>query len=48
MLRGLNLCRLQLAVQWLGWSDNWTAPKDHRHDWLVEALTVSEQLGLTA
>jgi hypothetical protein len=46
VLRGLDLCRLQLAVQWLGWSSNWTPPNEHRHDWFGEALCVAGKLGL--
>jgi len=42
LLRGLNLCRLMLAVQWLGWSPDWTPPNDHRHDWLAEALFIAD------
>ena len=29
---------LLVALQWLGWSDDWTPPPEHRHDWLSEAL----------
>jgi hypothetical protein len=46
LLRGLNLCRLHLAVQWLGWSADWTPPKDHRQDWLAEALYAASQLSI--
>ncbi|HEY1381200.1 MAG TPA: hypothetical protein VGF55_30650, partial [Gemmataceae bacterium] len=30
----LDWCRLHLAVQWLGWSADWTPPADHAQDWL--------------
>jgi Phosphotransferase enzyme family len=41
----LDLCRLHLAVQWLGWApSDWTPPKEHRRDWLAEALELAEQL----
>jgi hypothetical protein len=43
---GLEAARLHLAVQWLGWSANWTPPPEHRHDWLTEALQSAERLGL--
>jgi aminoglycoside phosphotransferase (APT) family kinase protein len=36
-------CRLHLAVQWLGWSPNWSPPPEHRHDWLGEAMTIAER-----
>jgi len=38
-------CRLHLAVQWLGWSGNWTPPKEHAQDWLGEALHLAEKRG---
>jgi hypothetical protein len=45
--RELDLCRLHLAVQWLGWAPaDWTPPEDHRHDWLGEATSLAENLGL--
>lgn len=42
----LAWCRLALAVQWLGWSFDWSPPKAHAHDWRGEALTLARQLGL--
>src|SRR5207248_5304019 len=30
----LDYCRLPLAVQWLGWSADWSPPTDQEHDWL--------------
>lgn len=42
----LELCRLHLAVQWLGWDPEWQPPAEHRHDWLAEALASVERLGL--
>jgi thiamine kinase-like enzyme len=42
----LELARLHLAVQWLGWEPTWTAPAEHRHDWLGEALAIAERLRL--
>jgi hypothetical protein len=47
LLRHLNLCRLQLAVQWLGWSPNWKPPAEHCQDWLAEAVTAARHLGIT-
>jgi hypothetical protein len=43
--RGLELCRLHVAVQWLGWSPKWMPPKEHRRDWLQVALDAAERLG---
>lgn len=44
--RALDLARLHLAVQWLGWEPRWEPPAEHRHDWLGEALALSRDLGL--
>jgi hypothetical protein len=43
----LDWCRLHLAVQWLGWSAEWTPPAGHAQDWLGEALRLADVLGLT-
>lgn len=46
-LEGLDFARLQLAIQWLGWAPAaWNPPADQRHDWLAEAISLSEGLGL--
>lgn len=43
MLReGLDRCRLLLAVQWLGWSADWTPPEEHAHDWIATAIELAE------
>jgi aminoglycoside phosphotransferase (APT) family kinase protein len=44
--RSLEYCRLHLAVQWLGWSTDWTPPSEERQDWLLEALGIAERLEL--
>ena len=44
--RALDFARLHLAVQWLGWEPGWEPPAEHRHDWLGEALTLAERLGV--
>lgn len=44
--RDFAFCRLHTAVQWLGWSPDWTPPAEHTHDWLGEALELTERLGL--
>ena len=46
LLEALELARLHLAVQWLGWDPSWTAPAEHRHDWLREAVEIARALGL--
>jgi aminoglycoside phosphotransferase (APT) family kinase protein len=45
-LAALADCRLHLAMQWLGWAAEWSPPTHHAHDWLAEALTLADQLGL--
>lgn len=45
-LAEFDCCRLHLALQWLGWSADWTPPREHVHDWLSEALELAERLGL--
>jgi Ser/Thr protein kinase RdoA (MazF antagonist) len=40
----LDHCRLNTALRWLGWSDDWSPPPAHAHDWLEEALSVGERL----
>jgi len=44
--RALDCCRLQLAIQRLGWAKEWTPPATHRQDWLGEALHAADRLGL--
>jgi len=44
-MNALDDCRLHLAVQWLGWSSNWSPPAEHAHDWLGEALYLAEKVG---
>jgi aminoglycoside phosphotransferase (APT) family kinase protein len=45
--RELDLARLQLAVQCLGWAPaDWVAPEGHRHDWLADAVTLAQRLDI--
>lgn len=47
LARALDLCRLHLAVQWLGWAPpGWSPPAEHRRDWLATALRLAEELGV--
>src|SRR5262249_32881347 len=45
-LTALDVCQLHLAMQWLGWSLDWSPPPEHAWNWLEEALRLSEKLGL--
>ena len=42
----LDCCRLHYALQWLGWSTEWSAPAEHARDWVAEALELGQRLGL--
>ena len=42
----LDACRLHYAVQWLGWSPDWSPPPEHARDWVSEAMRLGERLGL--
>jgi Phosphotransferase enzyme family len=39
-ITAFDCCQLQLALQWLGWSETWVPPQEHAHDWLSEALEL--------
>jgi thiamine kinase-like enzyme len=41
----LTCARLQFAVQWMGWSRDWSPPEEQRHDWLAEAVGLGETMG---
>lgn len=45
-LEWTQLCRLHLALQWLGWSASWTPPAHQSHDWMNEALHLIERVRL--
>jgi len=45
-VRDLDICRLHLAIQWLGWSKDWTPPKEHQQNWLAEAMELAAKLGV--
>jgi hypothetical protein len=42
---GLAACRVQLAVQWLGWFVDHDPPSWHARDWLEDALAATESIG---
>jgi len=45
--RDLDLARLQVAIQWLGWAPpEWEPPEGQRYDWLGEAVALAEELEL--
>jgi hypothetical protein len=44
--RALAVARLHLAVQMVGWSQQWTPPPQHAHDWLAEVERLANQLEL--
>jgi hypothetical protein len=42
----LDAARLHLALQWLGWSEDWTPPPEHARNWLSEAMLLAARLGV--
>ena len=44
--RDLDYAKLHLAMQWLGWSPDWTPPPEHRRDWRAELAGLAERAGL--
>jgi hypothetical protein len=46
LAQGLDACRLHLALQWLGWSPDWTPPPEHATDWLGAASELAGAVGL--
>lgn len=40
----LLICRLHVAVQWLGWSLRWRPPPWHARNWLAEATGLAESI----
>ena len=42
----LACCRIQVAVQWLGWFGRRRPPAEHAQDWLGDALQAARQMGL--
>jgi aminoglycoside phosphotransferase (APT) family kinase protein len=43
-LAALDLCRLHLAIQLLGWSPHWAPPPEYARNWLEEALRIANRL----
>lgn len=46
LIEATTLCRLSLALQWIGWAPGWRAPDAHRHDWRGEASELLDEIGL--
>lgn len=44
LLADLDLARLHVAVQWLGWLGRREPPPWQRHDWLGEAIALGERV----
>jgi hypothetical protein len=44
-VQATDLCRLALAVQWIGWARGWQPPEGHRHDWAAEATELLDRVG---
>jgi hypothetical protein len=46
LLTNLDVCRLYIALYWLGWSPGWVPPPEHAHDWLADVNVLVEKVGL--
>lgn len=46
LLETLECARLMIALQWIGWSSDWSPPAEHAQDWVAEARRAAERLGL--
>jgi len=42
----LACCRVQVALQWLGWFGRRRPPAEHTQDWLGDALQAARQMGI--
>jgi hypothetical protein len=38
-----DCCQLHIALQWIGWSRTWSPPTTHAHNWVDEALRISNE-----
>lgn len=45
LVEATDLCRLALAVQWVGWAPGWQPPESQRHDWAAEAAELLGKVG---
>ena len=45
-INDLDCCRLHLAVQWLGWSPDWSPPPEQTQDWLAEGIRVADRVSV--
>jgi hypothetical protein len=41
--RAFDCCQLLIALQWIGWSHNWSPPLTHGHNWLDGAIQISRE-----
>jgi aminoglycoside phosphotransferase (APT) family kinase protein len=46
LLTRIQLCRVHVAIQWLGWARTWSPPEAHAQDWIEEAVRIAEALDL--
>jgi hypothetical protein len=44
----LHCCRIQVAVQWLGWSGDWNPPEAQALDWMKELRDLLAETGQAA
>lgn len=46
VVEAMYLAQLAIAVQWLGWAQQWSPPVETGHNWLNMALQLGEKLGI--
>ena len=44
LVAGVDACRLLQSLQWLGWSERWEPPPEHRQDWLAVAAESAARI----
>ena len=46
LLEGVACCQLHISMQLLGWASDWSPPKRHAQNWLRQAFSLADKLGL--
>ncbi len=42
--RSMKLCQFHRSVQWACWTEDWSPPPEHAHDWIGEAARLAASL----
>jgi aminoglycoside phosphotransferase (APT) family kinase protein len=46
LVEGVMCCQLHISMQLLGWACDWSPPKRHAQNWLRQAFSLTDKLGL--